>query len=244
MIRSSLKDHRKTRKCFKGREAYLVQATNISLVAPDPPPESIEETPSEYRVSMDGQTKTSCPVAGCPLCPVTRYAMRAHFRNVHNKDTIIIAEEGRLPRCGECGIFQMSVGSAHQQSADCKRWSKVRKDRETAVVNKKTVAETVFTVQGVSIKNVSEFKYLGRVVNKNDDDWPAVNRNLQKARVAWGRLCRILPKEGANPKAMASIYKAVVQAVLLFGSETWVLTLGMEKKLQSFHHSCARYITC
>jgi hypothetical protein len=243
MIRSSLKEHRKTRKCIKGRESYM-QATTTDQVAPDPPPESIEVIPpSEYRVSMDGQTATPCPVAGCPLCPSKRHAMRAHFRNVHNKDTIVIEEEGCLPRCGECGIFQTSVGSAHQQTADCKRWSKVRKDRAADVVNKKTVVETVFTVQGVPIKNVSEFKYLGRVVEKNDDDRPAVNRNLQKARVAWGRLCRILSKEGANPKAMASVYKAVVQAVLLFGSETWVLTLGMEKKLQSFHHRCARYIT-
>lgn len=243
MIRSSLSAHRKSRKCIKGRKDYQQATTPLTPVATDPLPESIEEIPSEYCVSMDGRTATPCPVAGCPLCPTKRNAMRAHFRNVHNKHSIVIIEEGRLLRCGECGIFQTTVGRAHQQTADCKRWSKIRKDRETDKVNKKTVAETVFTVQGVPIKNVSEFKYLGRVVERNDDDWPAVNRNLQKARVAWGRLCRILSKEGANPKAMASVYKAVVQAVLLFGSETWVLTLGMEKKLQSFHRRCARYIT-
>jgi hypothetical protein len=42
---------------------------------------------------------------------------------------------------------------------------------------------------------------------------------------------------------MASIYKAVVQAVLLCGCESWVLTQQSERSLQSFHYKYARYIT-
>ena len=42
---------------------------------------------------------------------------------------------------------------------------------------------------------------------------------------------------------MASFYKAIVQSVLLYGSESWVMTLSMEKQLQSFHRRCALYIT-
>ena len=37
--------------------------------------------------------------------------------------------------------------------------------------------------------------------------------------------------------------KAVVQVVLLFGSETWVLTPHMERALGSFQHKVARWIT-
>jgi hypothetical protein len=59
----------------------------------------------------------------------------------------------------------------------------------------------------------------------------------------WGRLQRLLTKDCADTKSMSSIYKAAVQAVLLYGSETWVLTGAMEKTLQSFHRKCARYIT-
>ena len=33
---------------------------------------------------------------------------------------------------------------------------------------------------------------------------------------------------------------AVVQAVLLFGSETWVLTPRLDKSLEGFHHRVAR----
>jgi hypothetical protein len=101
----------------------------------------------------------------------------------------------------------------------------------------------VFTVYGGPIQIVTEFKYLGQVVEKQDDDWPAMNWNIRRAQSAWGRLRRILSREGAKPKTMATIYKAVVQAVLLYGAESWVLSLAMEKKLDSFHHCCAWYIT-
>ena len=241
-----LKKHQMTRKCNQGQEAQraTTQPNPVAdMLLNEHQPEVMESPASEYLVSMDGITETPCPVANCPAHPKQAAKMRLHFRSRHNKDTIIIEEEGRLPRCGNCGLFQMSVGPRHQQSLDCQRWTKTRLDRDSCKVNKKAVLETVFSVQGTPIETVTEFKYLGRVVEKNDDDWPTVNRNIKRARISWGRICRILSREGANPKAMASIYKAVVQAVLLYGSESWVLTQAMEKKLQAFHHRCARHIT-
>ena len=52
-----------------------------------------------------------------------------------------------------------------------------------------------------------------------DDDWPAVVRNLRKAKQSWGRLAKVLIREGANPKVSRIFSIAVTQAVLLFGSE-------------------------
>jgi hypothetical protein len=215
------------------------------------PPESIEveEPVSQYRINMDRVTEmTNCLVANCPFGAVLFCEMRKLFQARHIRDTIIVEEEGCLPRCVGCGFSKRaSVGAKHKQEmADCIHWMKIQKDRESDKVNKETIAEMVFYVQGVPIKTVSEFKYLGRVVKNNDDDWSAVNQNmLKKATATWGRiLCKILSKEGgANPKVMATVYKAVMQAMLLYSSESWVLSLMMEKKLQSFHRRCTRYIT-
>ena len=41
---------------------------------------------------------------------------------------------------------------------------------------------------------------------------------------------------------MSYFYKAVVQAVLLYGSATWVTSPRMLCILNSFHHRCACYI--
>ena len=58
--------------------------------------------------------------------------------------------------------------------------------------------------------------------------------NIGKARKSLGRLSQILIREGADPKVLGHFYKAVLQAVLLFGAETWVLTPWMERALDIF----------
>ena len=40
----------------------------------------------------------------------------------------------------------------------------------------------------------------------------------------WGKLVRILSREGAEKRVSGTFFKAVVQQVLLFGADTWVLT--------------------
>ena len=42
---------------------------------------------------------------------------------------------------------------------------------------------------------------------------------------------------------MGYFYKAVVQAILLYGSETWILTEGLKRQFQSFHSRVARFLT-
>ena len=90
---------------------------------------------------------------------------------------------------------------------------------------------------------MTEFCYLGRILTSTDDDWPAVARNLRKARVTGGRLARILGREGADPKVSRNFYIAVTQQVLLFGAETGVLTKKMEAALDAFQGRVARRLT-
>ena len=103
--------------------------------------------------------------------------------------------------------------------------------------------ERAFEAYRVLIKNVTDFKYLGRVMEEGNEDWPTVVGNLGKARRSWGGLDRVLGREGAYPKVSRSFYTAVAQTVLLFGAETWVLTPRMEKALDSLQSRVARNIT-
>jgi len=76
-----------------------------------------------------------------------------------------------------------------------------------------------------------------------DDDSPDVYKNLAKARTRWGMVSQVLRCDKLRPKAAAMFYKAVVQSVLLFGSETWVLSPSMLKALEGFHHRVARQLS-
>ena len=67
--------------------------------------------------------------------------------------------------------------------------------------------------------------------------------NIRKAWVSWGRLARVLGREGADPKVSRSFYTDVTQQVLLFGAETWVLTRKMDSALDAFQGRVARRLT-
>ena len=54
---------------------------------------------------------------------------------------------------------------------------------------------------------------------------------------------RILSREGADKRVSEKFFKAVVQAVLLFGAETWVLTPRIERAMESFLLRAAIRIT-
>jgi len=54
---------------------------------------------------------------------------------------------------------------------------------------------------------------------------------------------RVLASEGASPRVMGYFYKAIIQAVSLYGSESWTLQDRIIKTFRSFHARVARSIT-
>ena len=54
-----------------------------------------------------------------------------------------------------------------------------------------------------------------------------VVRNLSRTRAVWRKMARVLSREGASLWVSKLFFKAIVQAVLLFVSETWVVTPRM-----------------
>ena len=45
----------------------------------------------------------------------------------------------------------------------------------------------------------------------------------------------MLPVQNAPPRISAKFYKAVVQSLLLYGSETWVISKLAMARLEGFH---------
>jgi hypothetical protein len=83
-----------------------------------------------------------------------------------------------------------------------------------------SIGEEIF-VSGNDLESVREFnKYLGRILDMEDDNSKAVQRNLTKAKQQWGWLKRVLASKKGRPKMMAKFYMAIVSSVLLFGAET------------------------
>ena len=65
--------------------------------------------------------------------------------------------------------------------------------------------------------------------------WPVMVINLAKARAVWQKLTRILSREGAATRLSGFLFKAVVQLVLIFGEEKWVVTPRMGRVLWGYN---------
>ena len=55
--------------------------------------------------------------------------------------------------------------------------------------------------------------------------------NLRKARRKWARLTHVFSRDRADARTSVHIYLAVVQLVLLYGSETWMMTTRIGRVL-------------
>ena len=155
---------------------------------------------------------------------------------------MIILEEGNLPRprCPRCDMFvPWRALNDRQKTTEMCRSGADKKRRRLEEAEVRDSAEMAFDVYGEQLQTVSWFKYLGRILTEGDYDWSAVAGNLVKARKSWGRLQGILSREGAKKRVSGNFFKAVVQQVLLFGAETWVVSPIMERALSAFIHGAA-----
>ena len=100
--------------------------------------------------------------------------------------------------------------------------------------------ERAILAYGIPLAPVTSFKYLGRVLLVADYDWPSVVHNIQRSQQKWVRLSWVLIREDAYARTLGRIYVAVVQAVILYGLETWVVSPCIGSVLGEFHHRMAR----
>eukprot|EP00978_Attheya_sp_CCMP212_P031988 scaffold122904_cov62-Attheya_sp.AAC.4 len=167
-------------------------------------------------------------VAGCPGKATSRANIRAHFMHrQHDKDKLIILDEGTFPHprgCEHCNMFvpRLEVYTFHPNTAViCKDGADWKRQCQARREESRQAMEQVLVARGVPLDTVHFFKYLGRLLSNMDEDWPAVHANLCKAPKSWAMISCILARDGATPRVSGMSYKAVVQSILLFGSETW-----------------------
>ena len=237
---------------FRSLRRYLQMKhpTVMASAAPTPvshpvPPSQLTVPPELFVVSMPTRKFCiECPVPGCPGKATDRFSLHCHFFFRHLTHTICIHKEGQLPCCPTCSLFCID-STAHCSSALCVAGSKrlSKSHQQLTIATTQSTTPTAFYINNKPIDRVPHFKYLGQMVSEDDDDWLAVHTNLSCARKRWSTLSRILSAEGASPTIMATFYKSIIQSLLLYGSETWVLSLQLLKSLSGFHHHCIRMFT-
>src|SRR3990167_8150647 len=95
---------------------------------------------------------------------------------------------------------------------------------------------------GDEIKQTNSFKYLGSTITEDAKDDVELKLRLNLASKIFYRLHRSLKGLLTLDKKL-KLLNVVIMAILLYGSEAWILTEKQKNKLQAFHNKALRLIT-
>ena len=132
-----------------------------------------------------------------------------------------------------------NLNGSHKSTLQCKKGVE-QKQRCLASDEERAEISRAFSAYGCTLEMVLYFIYLEIVLLAADNDWPVEIQNLTKAQAFWRRMKSILSRKGARPRMSVFFFKDVVQLVLLFGVETWVVTPCMGRVLGGFQDHVER----
>ena len=96
-------------------------------------------------------------------------------------------------------------------------------------MQKKADTKRLSQAYGRTLTLVSPLSYIFCVLTASDYDWTSVVGSLQINQNKWARMSSILVREGENLRVSGTYFKGVDQAVILFGSKTWVMNPHMRR---------------
>jgi hypothetical protein len=149
--------------------------------------------------------------------------MRQHFWDIHPLDLVVVPKEECYSRCKWCGMQVNPLYPHHWYLKERQVGVERRKQHEMAVSSALALCQQL-TVRGNVLERVEVYKYLGRLMAQDDDDIQAIWVQIWKAHATWARVGQVLRSKNALLFVAARFYQAIVQAILLYSSKTWVIS--------------------
>ncbi|KAJ4438854.1 hypothetical protein ANN_14807 [Periplaneta americana] len=88
----------------------------------------------------------------------------------------------------------------------------------------------------LSFEEVEKFKYLGATVTNINDTREEIKRRINMENTCYYSVKKLLSSTLLSKNLKVRIYKTVILPVLLYGCETWTLTLREEHRLRVFEN--------
>ncbi len=194
-----------------------------------------------YQVHPKRNGKLPCPVLECPGELKDGWMLRPHFWDLCPSNRVVVPLEGPFPWCKRCWMQVNPAYPRHIRTKLCRAGMDRQLQQESAVSLALTLWRK-FTINGLALELVEVFKYLGCLLAQDDNDVQAIRQQMQKARGVWAHVGQVLRGETVMPWVAAKLYfyKAVVQAILLYGSKMWNLMGSALARLEGFH-ICVEY---
>ncbi|KAJ4445892.1 hypothetical protein ANN_12578 [Periplaneta americana] len=95
----------------------------------------------------------------------------------------------------------------------------------------------------LSFEEVEKFKYLGATVTNINDTREEIKRRINMGNACYYSVEKLLSSSILSKNLKVRIYKTIILPVVLYGCETWTLTLREEHRLRVFENKKCYYWT-
>jgi len=89
---------------------------------------------------------------------------------------------------------------------------------------------------------VEEFKYLGKTLSFQNSIQEEIKNRLKSGNTCYHSVQNLLSSSLLSKKLKINIYRTIILPVVLYGCETWSLTLREERRLRVFENCVLRRI--
>jgi len=223
----------------EGLPTELLYADDLVLIAITR--EQLMEKLQKWRVGMEEK--------GLRVNVTKTKVMRCRKRNAQ------VENSGKWP----CRICKKGVGTSSIRCTLCRGWVHrrcsgisvklqgfqnfqcmccVNREREPA----NNIVEDEVIEQGVGFEMVDRFCYLGDTIGAGGGVEEATRARVRSAWAKFRELSPILTTKGASLRVKGKVYKACVQSVLIYGSETWAVRVEDVGKLERAERMMVRWM--
>ena len=92
------------------------------------------------------------------------------------------------------------------------------------------------------IERVEEFKYLGTTLTSKNSIQKEIKSGLKVGNACYYSVQNLLSSSLLSKKLKIKIYRTIILPVVLYGCETWSLTLREERRLRVFENRVLRTV--
>lgn len=140
-------------------------------------------------------------------------------------DTVILAENmHQLQEIMNCIVHHSALHGLQINTTKTK----------LLIFSKTAVRDEMLYVGGRPIDQVSSYKYLGALVNENNDPKSEVLSRIEQARCAFFAMKKLFTNKHLSLQLRIRLLRCYIFPVVTYGSECWTLSPSLDKRVQAF----------